>query len=183
MILVPGLASSQWLCQHNVVRPALHNVMTSPDLLFGQSAQHGCVAGNESKPRQHHVVNPLDEATLPNIPTRLAAWRCMTNSLWCSSFIPETIGKYSKIKRKTVIQCLCLRWDTCYCLDMIQKTEIRRDAQENGLVFCVCITELLLPFLFSALLFQIHRTEVIRRHWVMRSILASAPHAQHYRWS
>lgn len=75
--------------------------------------------------------------------------------------------KYWEIKRTTVIQCFCLRWDTCYCHDMTEKIEIREDTQENGLVdLSVCIAGLRL--LTQKLLFQVflisHTKAVIKIH-------------------
>jgi len=55
-----------------------------------------------------------------------------------------TKDKSRVIKRKTAIQRFCLRWDTCYWIDMTERKEIREDAQENGLLLRVCRAELLL---------------------------------------
>lgn len=143
---------------------------------------------------QHHVVNP-DETTVPKLPTRIAWWRRMTEAqrgyqIHCN--VPAsyqraaTIDKYREIKRETVIQCFRLRWDTCYCLDMTEKTEIREDAQENGLVLCVCIAELPLPtqFVRYCLCYSMHTQKQSSR--CMRSRLHnthSYTHTQHQGWS
>ena len=104
-------------------------------------------AGNVSKPgstmwlipwwnysaKDTYKVGTVEE------PDRDIAW--VPNSLQCSSTIPQSCNnKYSEMKRNTVILCFCLRWDTCYCLDMTEKIEIREDSQENRL--CMWIAEL-----------------------------------------
>lgn len=51
---------------------------------------------------------------------------------------------------------------------MTEKIEIREDAQENGLVLCVCIAELLLlTQLFRLLLFHMHTKTTMQMHVIM----------------
>lgn len=85
------------------------------------------------------------------IPTRLAQWTSMTERRGTGfttmfQIQPRVLQQKTntEIKRETLIQCFCLRWDTRYCLDMTGKREITRDAQENVLVLCMCVAELLL---------------------------------------
>lgn len=151
LITGPELVSSAWHCLGAVSSPALHSVMACPDLLFCPASPAWELCWKRIQAIQHHVVNP--NVVNPLDATSLAQWKSMTETypgyqihydVPALSQRAATIDKYKEIKRTTVIQCFCLRWDTCYCHGMTEKIEIREDTQEDGLVLCVCIAELLL---------------------------------------